>query len=354
MITHSHDHTQDQDLSERDIQQLAGRDAIAAFFGHLGYDTNYRLVQNISALGIGNESLKASITHIERIASQDAGLFEVYLFELRSLTVANTQNLVRNFRDRPGDYLFVLTDNYERLDFVLVERYSAGATQQTDTFSSALPTSRVGVRPRILTVQRRQPDRVSLRVLRRFTYTESDCIAQFDKLLSAYDVAAWSEPFFNNRALFSDYYLKENLPASPYWDNPQQASALVQSFKTLRILYDGVRDTFSNAPERDVQRNLIEPVLTSLGFTFQPTKQPHNAGEIEPDYRLYAGSDTVGARASRVIRREGQGRGKPSPYHTRRPPLPSVWPMPGAAALTAKTTSAAMLPGPTRTPAPPS
>ena len=66
--------------------------------------------------------------------------------------------------------------------------------------------------PRILTVNRRNPSQVQLRVLRRFTYTELDSDAQYDKLLSAYAVAEWSEPLFNNRALFSDYYLNERLP----------------------------------------------------------------------------------------------------------------------------------------------
>ena len=45
-----------------------------------------------------------------------------------------------------------------------------------------------------------------MRTLRRFSYTEGDTLAQFDKLKAAYEVAYWSEPHFNNRALFSDYY----------------------------------------------------------------------------------------------------------------------------------------------------
>jgi hypothetical protein len=52
-------------------------------------------------------------------------MFEVYLFELKSVTIATTQGIVRAFRNRPGDYLLVLTDDYQRLDFVLVERYTS-------------------------------------------------------------------------------------------------------------------------------------------------------------------------------------------------------------------------------------
>ncbi len=67
----------------------------------------------------------------------------------------------------------------------------------------------------MLTIDRRKPGRIDLRVLRRLTWTESDAFAQYDKLLSAYAVADWSEEFFNNRALFSDYYLLERLPERP-------------------------------------------------------------------------------------------------------------------------------------------
>src|SRR5947209_19128811 len=116
---------EDYDLSREDVQLLASRDALTAFFAKLGYDTNHRLVQSIAAMGITTDSLKSTITRIERLASEDR-LFEIYLFELKSITIAATQNIVRNFRNRPGDYLLVLTDNYERLDFVLVERSTMG------------------------------------------------------------------------------------------------------------------------------------------------------------------------------------------------------------------------------------
>jgi hypothetical protein len=53
------------------------------------------------------------------------------------------------------------------------------------------------------------PDLVALRVLKRFTFTEEDAAYQWEKLRSAYMLAEWSEEFFNNRALFSDYYLKQ-------------------------------------------------------------------------------------------------------------------------------------------------
>ncbi len=278
---------EDYELSREDIQLLSSRDALAAFFAKLGYDTNDRLVQNVAAMGFTSDNLKSAITHIERLASQDARMFEVYLFELKSVTIANTQGIVRAFRNRPGDYLLVLTDDYQRLDFVLVERYSAESPRPQETFGLPSASRQVGVRPRILTVTRRNPNEVALRVLRRFSYTESDTIAQYEKLLSAYDVADWSEPFFNNRALFSDYYLITRLPDSPEWKSAAEAGAMTRAFRELRELYADVRETFSNQPEEVIRAKLLEPTLTTLGFVIKPIKIK-NTNTVDPDYKLNA------------------------------------------------------------------
>ena len=88
---------EDYELSHKDIQPLSNRDALAAFFAKLGYDTNERLAQNVAAMSFTGDNLKSAITHIERLASHDARMFEVYLFELKSVTVAITQGIVRAF-----------------------------------------------------------------------------------------------------------------------------------------------------------------------------------------------------------------------------------------------------------------
>jgi hypothetical protein len=284
--------TEDYDLAYEDLQLLSSRDALTAFFAKLGYDTNFRLVQHVPAMGITSDNLKSNITHIERLASQDGRLFEVYLFELKRVTVAATQGIVRSFRNRSGDYLLVLADNYQSLDFVLVERYHPDLPklQEIPTIVPTVP-KQVGVRPRILTVSRLKPDQVALRVLRRFSYTEADTFAQYDKLMSAYDVAEWSEPFFNNRALFSDYYLTERLPQAPEWNNSKEASAMTRAFKQLRELYTDVRETFANQPEEVVRAKLLEPALNALGFAIQPVKAGNGDG-VQPDYRLYAANST--------------------------------------------------------------
>ncbi len=280
----------DLELSSRDVLELASRDAVAAFFARLGYDTNHRIIQNLAAMNISSDDLKSAIKHIERLASQDAGSFEVYLFELKSVTSANRRGIVRAFRNRPGDYLLVMTDDYTRLDFVLVERYSEPTQVPGKTGTGPLGTKQVGVRPRLLSVDRRNPDKVALRVLRRFTYTEGDTFAQYDKLTSAYDVSDWSEPFFNNRALFSDYYLTERLPESSDWKSPAEAALKTKVFRQLRELYADVREDFSGKPEALVRQKLLEPAISWLGFTLQSGKASDSSA-VEPDYRLFAPGD---------------------------------------------------------------
>ena len=266
--------TDDRNISVADIQTLATRDGVAAFFAALGYRTDNRQTQSLSAMGITAGSLARQIKHIERIAVHDDGAepLDSYLIELSSVTIAATQGLARALRNRAGNYLLVLTDDYERLDFVLLQRSLPG------TPASPMAARQVSVRPRILTVNRRAPSQVQLRVLRRFTYTEPDADAQYDKLLSAYAVAEWSEPFFNNRALFSDYYLNERLPELAEWkERPEEA------YHSLRELLPRLSRQTNTVEDGATFPSPMESALDILGF--KPVKA---AGGDEPDYRLYA------------------------------------------------------------------
>ncbi len=240
-------------------------------------------------MGFTSDQLKSSITHIERLASTDGGQIEVYLIELKAVMVSITQKLAQAFRNLSVQFpLLVLTDDYQHRDFVLVERYTAAPNVVQDNLTG-FPTpaaKQVRVRPRVLTVNRLKPSNVARCVLRRFSYTESDSFAQYDKLLSAYVVADWSEPFFNNRALFSDYYLLQRLPDSPVWQSQINAAHMTSTFQALRDLYEDARDTFANASTSVARTTLVQPALTLLGFTTQPVAKDE-ATAIEPTYRLY-------------------------------------------------------------------
>jgi hypothetical protein len=263
---------EDHQLTAQDVRALSSAEAVARFFAQLGYPAETRLPMTPEALGF-NQTLTNAARHIERLASVE-GALEIYLVELTSVTVAHTRALMRAFRDRGGDFLFVLTDDYRRLDVVLLDREIRPGARATLA------------RPRVLTVDRRDPDRVALRVLRRFSFTEADedgdpdPYAQYDKLQSAFTIAEWSEPFFNNRALFSDHYLKLRLPELELWQTPERN----QAFRDIRRIFaearGRVRQEAAAAPDA-----LILPILRALGFRVEP-----GSGGVEADALLFPAS----------------------------------------------------------------
>jgi hypothetical protein len=273
----------DRDIRREDVQTLSSRDQVAALFAALGYHTDARLTQSPANLGITAESLLRQIRHVERLADQE-GLLQVYLIELSSVTLAATRGIASALRNRAGHYVLVLTHDYERVDFVLVQKDPPLAGK-----GQTIGQRQVVVRPRILTVDRRNPSKVDLRVLRRMSYTESDPIAQYDKLKSAFDIAIWSEEHFNNRALFADYYLRERLPELPEWqENP------VPAFREIRQLYEKAASRWAGKSEHELRTGLLEPALRILGFEVE-TGQPAADGGPAPDYRLRAeATDLVG------------------------------------------------------------
>jgi hypothetical protein len=67
----------DYKLTISEVQLLSSRDALAAFFAKIGCDTNALLQQNPVAMRLTTNSLKETSQHIERLASQDGGFFEI-------------------------------------------------------------------------------------------------------------------------------------------------------------------------------------------------------------------------------------------------------------------------------------
>jgi len=277
-----HDVLLDKQVSRDHVQAIHNPDSIVAFFAYLGYHTDARIAQTPANLGITADSLVRSIRNVELIAEQE-GLLQVYLFELSSVTVAATQGIARAFRGLAGQFLLVLTSDYSRLDFVLLER----VLPQKERGKGEDPFRRrqVGVQPRILSVDRRNPDERHVRVLRRLTYTESDPYYQYDKLRSAYDAAYWSEEHFDNRALFSDYYLLHRLPEMPEWkEDPTSA------YRKLRDLYANARTQWAGKPEAELRDGVLLPALDILGFKWTQKKSAESDA-TEPDYHLLAPGD---------------------------------------------------------------
>lgn len=200
-----------RDITESDILSLASADDVVRFFAKLGYNTNVRTKQTPANINITGDEISRQISSVELVADQE-GLLQVYLFELRSVTVAATQTIARALRNLPVDILMVLTtSDYERIDFVLLEKLAPKGMKKGPT------QKQVSVVPRVLSVTRRSPDRNEMRLLRRLQYTEQDVLAQYQKLLSAFSMIAWTGEFYTNRALFSDYVLNNRLRDTPDW-----------------------------------------------------------------------------------------------------------------------------------------
>lgn len=269
----------DYDLTLQDIAAVENAEEVVHFFAKLGYDVSEATRLTSDSLSIENEDLRHHIKGIRKVGVDPADAeIEIYLFELRSVTVAVTHAVMRQFRQRSGSFLFVLTSDYERIDLVLLDRIRREETSAIGGQIKYIP------RPRVLTVHRHradEQDRIALRVLRRFTFTEADGLSQWEKLRSAYTMAEWSEPNFNNRALFSDYYLNKRLTDStltPEWIEDARPAGR----KVLDILGDA-RATYTGQPGEVVRAALIEPLFELLGFTFNT-----EAGV----YRLYSPGQT--------------------------------------------------------------
>lgn len=286
----------DKDLSEHRIQDLANPDAMAALFAELGYRTESRIAQTPGNLGIHSEELRRDIRSIQLLAEQEDG-FQIYLFDLRTVKVAHRQLLARAFRDRVGIFLLVLTSDFDKTDFVFLERYLPAAQEE---ILPGISPKLFGhkLRPLTHTVQRRNPTAQDLRLLRRFTWTEADGYAQHDKVVHAYGVVYWSEQFFNNKALFSDYYLLHRFRERSEWDEDPKPV-----FRELRQLYrDGATGVASKKIQdrKSLLSDFLAPVLSALGFAFEPGARGSGRPRLqkEPtDLPLYApGGDTLLAR----------------------------------------------------------
>jgi hypothetical protein len=273
----------DVQLNASDIRQLENADEMAHFFAKLRYDVDARInIPDYAVLGMGNADMRQHIHKIELIGKDPVDRdINIYLFEVRSVTAKLRNDIARRFRERPENAIVVLTEDYEELEFVLLDRLVSKSQSRRVALKQA-------IRPIPLTVNRLHPKPVVLRVLKRFTCTEEDAAYQWEKLRSAYMLAEWSEEYFNNRALFSDYYLKERLT------DPKITSEWDEDVRPVgREIYKHLitgRKNYARQPEDVIRKGLYEPVLKLLGFDFVRQKSGAPAASAA-DYLLYTPGD---------------------------------------------------------------
>jgi hypothetical protein len=268
-------HATDIDLSSRDVAELATPDAIAAFLAKLGYHTGARTRLSPEAIGLSGETA-AAIRRIETLSEDPEQFLRVVFAQPKSLTAKVRNDLVRVLGRGTLDHLLVLASDFDTLEFVFLDK-------RKRELKGPATSERIQVVPKIITVNRRDPTRLDLRAMRRFTWTGRDALDQFDKLRSVFDAAAYTGEYFQNRGLFSDHFLRDRLREDPVWrDNPSELFAFV------RDLLRDAQGRWARKDEETLRNELLQPVFKRLGFN-AAVNRPSKSDQTQPDYLLKAG-----------------------------------------------------------------
>ena len=196
----------------------------------------------------------SAIKKIELLSEDPEQFLRVVFAQPKSLTAKVRNDLVRVLGKSNVDHMLVLASDFDNLEFVFLDK-------RKKEQKGPVAGERIQVIPKTINVSRRNPTRLDLRTLRRFTWTCKDALEQFDKLRSVFDAAAYTGEYFQNRGLFSDYFLRDRLREGPAWrDNPSEMFAFVRE-----LLRDA--QTRWNGTDKDTLRNqLLEPLFKKLGF----------------------------------------------------------------------------------------
>jgi hypothetical protein len=268
-------HTTDLDLTPKEVVGLASPDAIASFLAWLGYDTDDRAVLSPEAVGLSGESASA-IKRIELLSEDPEQFLRVVFAQPKSLTAKVRNDLVRVLGRSTLDHLIVLASDFDALEFVFLDKRKR---EQKGPAAS----ERIQVVPKTISVNRRSPTRLDLRTLRRFTWTCRDALEQFDKLRSVFDAAAYTDEYFQNRGLFSDYFLRDRLREDPAWrENPSELFAFV------RDLLRDAQARWGGKDKETLRNQILEPLFKKLDFK-ATVNRPSKTDQTQPDYLLKAG-----------------------------------------------------------------
>ena len=261
----------DVDLTAQEIAGLTSTDALAAFVQRLGYDTGKRTALSPESIGL-NDADKAFRT-IELLSEDPEGFLRVVCVQVRSLTVKARTDLVRSLSRFNQDHLIIMASDFQVLELVLIDKVKR-RQQSPATVAAYKPV------PRVYAIQRKAPNRLDLRILRRLTFTQRDGLEQFDKLRSVFQAAAYTNEYYQNRALFADHYLDTRLREDAVWsESPNVAFAAVKG------LAANARERLGHRDESATRQDLIEPLFDALGFNYEAGKDARSDVPT-PDYLL--------------------------------------------------------------------
>ena len=269
----------DLDLTTKDLSGLTSADALSAFLSRLGYDTSRRTGLTPSSLGLSGDTA-ASIRSIELLAEDEDKFLRVLFVQPKSLTAKIRNDLIRILARSNEDYFVILAATFDTLEFVLLDKKTKEQAGPAGGF-------KVQVVPKIFSIDRRKPSPQDVRTLRQFTWTHQDALDQFDKLRVVFDNAIFTGEFFQNRGLFSDYFLRERLKEDSVWrDNPTGA------FQQVRELYKDAQNRWNDKVRLELVAELLKPVFGHLGFLALAQPAGKGSDGSKPDFSL---KDVTGA-----------------------------------------------------------
>src|SRR6266852_5364321 len=193
------------EVTAKDILDLSSPDAFALFFAKLGYNTkptNYD--SNATKIQLHHDTdllekirvCRQLVEHSDETSSR----FYVYLYVLSTVNKTITRGIFRDLCKRQGDFLVVLTnDAYETIDLLYIDRSTSIPTVGhvvpppfIDLLVDAPP--KIGkAEARIITIDRRHPGKVALRVLNRFHWRPRHSLHASDENLQKRSIAAHCE-----------------------------------------------------------------------------------------------------------------------------------------------------------------
>ena len=248
-------------LDVGDLRGLADAEAVIRLFAHLRYATNDATTVPHGVLNLDSDDLRQHIQRITYIgAESDDKEIRVYLLEVRSLTAKLRGEVARHVRNLPNNFILLMTKDFEQIDLVLMVRELVPAKTLGATIGQIM-------RPIPLSINRQQPTRLAIRVMQRLSVTEDDPDYQWDKIRSAFSLVEWSEEYFNNRALFSDYYLNQRVTdgkLTPEWNED-----VAQVGRNVFSIIGRARNAFSGKPFATMQTSVYQPLLKLLGFEWK-------------------------------------------------------------------------------------
>lgn len=249
-------------ITDNDIASVSDPESLGGLLQKLGYDVSQPVQFDATGLGMAAPS-QHLVKDVRRLAVHvDAPghlPIEVYYCQITKHTIEVRKALTAAFKDKPaaGQLLILTTSTFEQLDFLLVEK-SAAAGKVTVTYQEFL-------------VQRRRPARVKWRAVARLAVETQSPLGQWMRIVDAFHFARWAEDGFNNRNLFSDYFLKSRLTADKtIWKDYAEAS------RQLRATLANAKPIAHLSPADQVTHYVLDVLhVMGLGSAGKPTSADH-------------------------------------------------------------------------------